>query len=350
MFVFSLFNIGYVIERCLFYSDIVNNPTTIYDQETIDAFSDKNGGNGILTGWFPVAKMFGKLLDINCAFILFPVCRSFIRSLYNMSTNQSTHARICNALLSFMPLDKAIQWHKLMAFLIVIGTVFHTWAHYMHYASVPYTYDTVFGPTVWISGIIIILSMQLIYCTSFMAVRHGKFEMFWYTHHLFVIFFISTLFHGAGSINPNFWKWFAIPGIMYIIERTLREIRSKQAVGVVSVTHMNNNLVKVFCLELEKTGPIANFQEGQFIFIRAPMITPWQWHPFTISSPPEQNTLTLHIRNMGPGTWTDRLQSFFQSMSPKKAYYEAYHRDGNVLVPQKFGPDGNNLICVGMFC
>ena len=98
--------------------------------------------------------MFGNLLDVNCAFILFPVCRSFIRYLYNISTDQRAAARCCNTILSFMPLDKAIQWHKMMAFLVVIGTVFHTWAHFMHYAAVPCTYEFIFGPTVWISGML----------------------------------------------------------------------------------------------------------------------------------------------------------------------------------------------------
>jgi predicted ferric reductase len=36
-----------------------------------------------------------------------------------------------------------------------------------------------------------------------------------------------------------------------------------------------------------------------------------EWHPFTISSAPEQqNTFTLHIR--GVGQWTNRLYSYFE--------------------------------------
>lgn len=188
--------------------------------------------------------------------------------------------------------------------------------------------------------------MHFLYCTSFSAVRLGKFELFWYTHHLFSIFFISILFHGRNSLNPNFWKWFIIPGILYLVERTIRELKSRQPVGVVSISHMNTKKAKIFCLELEKTGPIKNHQEGQYVFIKAPIISKFQWHPFTISSPPEQKTLTLHIRNMGDGTWTDRLQQFFQAIAPGKAYAELYHRDGTILVPQTIGPDGNNLICI----
>ena len=344
--VFVLFNAIYITDRCVYYSNIVDNPKSVYSKETIAKYSAKNGGNGILTGWFVIAKMFGNLLDVNCAFILFPEGRSFICYLYNKSTDQRRVSLLLNFLLSFMPLDSAIQWHKMMAFLIVIGAVFHTYAHYMHYGEVPYTYDQTYGATVWISGVIIIFCMQFLYCTSFADVRHGKFEMFWYTHHVFIIFFITILLHGQNSQNPNFWKWFVIPGMMYLFERTMREVRSRDAVGVVSITHLNNNFAKVFCLELQKKGPIKHHQEGQYIFVKAPMISEYQWHPFTISSPPEQKTLTLHIRNMGPGTWTDRLQTFFQAMSPHTSYYKPQHRDADGLFPQKYGPDGNNLICI----
>ncbi|ETO05243.1 NADPH oxidase [Reticulomyxa filosa] len=224
--------------------------------------------------------------------------RSFIASLYNISTDQRATSRAARFCLSFVPLDKAIQFHKVCAFLSALGGILHTWAHYNHYAQVPATYDAVYGATVWVSGVIIIVAMQLLYSTSFEAVRRGKFELFWYTHHLFVIFFLALLFHGHKSWNPNYWKWFLVPGSLYLIERVTREVKASKPVGLISVTHMNNKSAKVFCLELEKTGPIRSHQEGQYVFLNCPIITKFQWHPFTISSPPEQKTLTLHIRNM----------------------------------------------------
>ena len=47
------------------------------------------------------------------------------------------------------------------------------------------------------------------------------------------------------SFGPNFWKWMIVPGTLYIIERTAREIRARRAIGVVSVTHLNNRYAKV---------------------------------------------------------------------------------------------------------
>jgi len=135
-------------------------------------------------------------------------------------------------------------------------------------------------------------------------------------------------------------------GNYVLLERTLRELKARQGVGVVSVLHMNNKKARIFSLELEKTGPIRKHQEGQYVFIKAPSVSNVQWHPFTISSPPDSKHLTLHIRNMGDGSWTDRVQQLFQSMSPGKSYHEPVHRDGDELHPQKIGPDGKNLICI----
>ena len=358
---YILFNIGYIIERWYWYyklSLVANDAAAkgidadtkvfgVLGGDLLAQIKDAHGNGYVLSPvWFPIAKMFGNLLDINCAFIVLPVCRTFIRNLYNISTDKSSRARCFNFILSFMPLDKAIQWHKLMAFLIFVGAVIHPFAHFMNYNQVPLTYSTLFGSTVWISGTIILVCMHLMFTTSMLQVRHAKFEMFWYTHHLFIVFFIALLFHGRKSWNPNFWKWFVAPGLLYISERILREYRSSHPIGVVSVTHMNNKFAKVFCLELEKTGPIAGFKEGQYIFIRVPIVSKTEWHPFTISSAPHEKTLTLHIRNMGPGSWTDRVQQFYEALSSGKPHKQFFTRKDNELTIQRKDPAGNNLISI----
>lgn len=56
----------------------------------------------------------------------------------------------------------------------------------------------------------------------------------------------------------------------------------------------------------------ANFsyQPGDYIFIQIPKIAKYEWHPFTISSSPEQQGfIWLHIRSVG--TWTNKLYNFF---------------------------------------
>lgn len=172
-------------------------------------------------------------------------------------------------------------------------------------------------------------------------VKRGNFELFWYVHHLFVVFFILLLLHGNGGWNPNFWKWLLLPGIVYILERVARVYRSRQAVTLISVTHMRSaNGSNVLCLELSSS--LFQYAEGQYLFLNCPSISGSQWHPFTISSAPQEDYLTLHIRVMGPGSWTRRLQDYLETMGPVGAtHYTLSHIDANGVnqVGKLVGPD-----------
>ena len=52
---------------------------------------------------------------------------------------------------------------------------------------------------------------------------------------------------------------------------------------------------------------------GDWVFIKVPKITQFEWHPFTISSAPERDdAFTLHIR--GVGNWTNSLYKHFEDL------------------------------------
>ena len=52
---------------------------------------------------------------------------------------------------------------------------------------------------------------------------------------------------------------------------------------------------------------------GDWVFIKVPKITQFEWHPFTISSAPErEDAFTLHIR--GVGNWTNSLYKHFEDL------------------------------------
>ncbi|NWV75426.1 NOX5 oxidase, partial [Dasyornis broadbenti] len=57
------------------------------------------------------------------------------------------------------------------------------------------------------------------------------------------------------------------------------------------------------------------FQPGDFVFLNVPAVAAHEWHPFSISSAPEQpGTLWLHVR--ARGQWTSRLYEFFRRLEP----------------------------------
>ena len=166
--------------------------------------------------------------------------------------------------------------------------------------------------------------------------------MFWYCHHSFVVFIIVLIFHGHGGISPNYKYFIIVPGTLYIAERILRYHRSRQAISVLSITLMGD----VLSLEFDKNGLLSNYKEGQYLYLQAPSVSKLQWHPFTISSAPQEKSVTVHIRVQGEGSWTRRLTDYMSSMGERGKSYIQLDRMGvgGVVHGKVLGPDGRQLI------
>jgi len=313
------------------------------------AMDENSKSFGYSPTWLGVAKGAGTVIDLNACCMLLSVCRTFIRNLYNMITFGETSFALClRSIFQWIPLDKNLQWHKFMSGIVYVMTWLHVAAHLFNYGVKKELVDEDFGAQIFVTGIILIILTHLIFCTSLIIVRMNKFEFFWYTHHLFIFYFFFNLVHGRNFWGPNFWKYFLFPGTCYTAERLLREHRSRQPVGIVSVTHMETKKAKVFALELEKKGALEHFRDGQYAFLKCMAVSQYQWHPFTIASAPEQKTAVFMIRRTGETTWTGRTQDYLKALGPKgKAYHKHEMRlpDGN-FAPRTIGPDGNQIIQV----
>lgn len=90
------------------------------------------------------------------------------------------------------------------------------------------------------------------------------------------------IFHG-----PNFWKWFVGPGVIYLVERIRRLMWLRSQRGK---TYISSGLLlpsKVTHLVI-KRPPNFHFHPGDYVFVNIPVIARYEWHPFTVSSAPEQ--------------------------------------------------------------
>jgi len=186
----------------------------------------------------------------------------------------------------------------------------------------------------------------IIYSAARDNTKMGQFELFWYSHHLFVVFFVMILVHGKGGIGPNYWKFFLFPGGTYLIERLLRVNRSRKPVVLLSFTDMK----QVFSLEFAKVGVFADeYHDGQYIHIKCPHVSALEWHPFTISSAPDEPSVSLHIRDCGEGSWTRQVRDYLKDcFDPKrqKTFVELSRTAGAAkatLPGRLLGPDGDVL-------
>ncbi|XP_053311047.1 cytochrome b-245 heavy chain [Spea bombifrons] len=333
----------------------------VYDEGREYIYSREIYGSALAWARAPAA-----CLNFNCLLILLPVCRNLLSFLRGSSACCGRSIR--------RQLDRNLTFHKLVAWMIALHTAIHTAAHLFNVerlvdAQVEENRTTIKGALselgfgenetylnfvrskvpnpigginvaftflAGLTGVVITLALILIITSSTKTIRRSYFEVFWYTHHLFVIFFIGLVIHGAGKIvrkqtnlgenNPdicknNFtqwgldpkcptpqfagnepmtWKWVVAPMILYLFERLIRFWRSQQKVVITKVvTHP----FKTYELQMKKKG--FKMEVGQYIFVQCSAVSSLEWHPFTLTSAPEEDFFSIHIRIVGD--WTEEL-------------------------------------------
>ncbi|GAB5572004.1 NADPH oxidase 4 isoform X5 [Prionailurus iriomotensis] len=273
-------------------------------------------------------------------------------------------------------LDKNLKFHKLVAYGIAINATIHIVAHLcnlehyrwsqsteaegllaalaklgktpnesylnpirtFHTNTITVLLTTIAGVT----GLIISLAFILIMTSSTEFIRQVSYELFWYTHHVFIIFFISLAIHGAGRIvrgqtpesqllhnvtfckdhyaqwqtaaqcptpqfsgkEPSAWKWVLGPVVLYTCERIIRFWRFRQEVVITKVVSHPSGV-----LELHMKKRNFKMAPGQYVLIQCPSISWLEWHPFTLTSAPQENFFSVHIRVAGD--WTEALCKAF---------------------------------------
>lgn len=60
---------------------------------------------------------------------------------------------------------------------------------------------------------------------------------------------------------------------------------------------------KTLELQMKKKG--FRMEVGQYVFIQCPSVSRLEWHPFTLTSAPEEDYFSAHIRIVGD--WTQEL-------------------------------------------
>jgi len=152
-----------------------------------------------------IARTAALVLHVDVIFILLPVCRNFISLLRQTPLN------------NIIPFDKAITFHKATAWSIVAGTVVHVIAHMVNFyrfvmadpkanttgerfvAFLAVNFTTGPGVTGWI----MVTSLFVMVWFALEKKRRAHFEWFWYSHHLFIIFFINWQLHGMFCMIPT---------------------------------------------------------------------------------------------------------------------------------------------------
>lgn len=252
----------------------------------------------------PIARGAAAVLNLCSAFLLLPMCRNLI-----------SLARRIRFLKRVIPFDDHIEFHKIIACSIVFWTGVHIIAHFfnfIHFYDItgvtPESLAVLSGPGY--TGQVVTVILFLIVTSSLESVRKTGFEIFWFTHHLMIVWFAFMLLHGTFGFvkkndgtptGANFWKWWLGSAVVYFIDRVcLRYIPSMTVSTRISkvVLHPSN----VIELQILKQSTNNNINPGQYVFICIPELARFEWHPFTLTCAPEDPYLSVHMRVVGD--WT----------------------------------------------
>ncbi|XP_006035482.1 NADPH oxidase 5 [Alligator sinensis] len=262
-------------------------------------------------GWVQVARGCGQCLNFNCTFIgvlMLRRCLTWLRATW---------------VAKVLPLDQNVVFHQLVGYVVAALATVHTGAHVGNFARLAQTqacyslWEYLFttrpgigwvGGSASITGIILQLLIALmLLCSSTFVRRSGHFEVFYWTHLSYIPLWALLILHG-----PHFWKWFVVPGCLFVTEKIVGLAVSR--IGGLSIMEINLLPSKVTHLVIKRPQSF-HYKPGDYVYLNIPAIAAYEWHPFTISSAPEQqDTIWLHIRSLGQ--WTNRLYEYVRQPEP----------------------------------
>ncbi|KAJ2029963.1 hypothetical protein H4S04_006812 [Coemansia sp. S16] len=254
---------------------------------------------------FITARSSALALHVDTALVLFPVCRTVISWIRTTPLNR------------IIPFDHAILFHMVIGYSILFFTLVHMASHYHNY----YKVSKATGVAYWrllfttghsITGHIMSLCMIVMGITGAAKVRRKHFNVFFNLHHLFVVYFACFSVHGAFCLlkpnqppyctsGGNFWKYWLASGLVYLFERLSREFRASWRSREMRVQKVILHPGKVIEVQFRKPRAFKGLA-GQYAFLNCPAVSTQQWHPFTLTSAPEEDYVSMHIRLAGD--WT----------------------------------------------
>lgn len=189
------------------------------------------------------------------------------------------------------------------------------------------------------------------------------FELFFYTHYLYILFVIFFVFHVGIS-----YSCIMLPGFyLFLVDRYLRFLQSRKHVRLVSARLLPCETIElnfsksqgilhqqkcvqftIFCfarsiylccfviiiLKIVLLGLM--YTPTSIMFVNVPGISKLQWHPFTITSSSSLEAKQVSVMVKGDGSWSKKLyQILSSSNSPDRL---------DVSVEGPYGPASTHFL------
>ncbi|XP_012497237.1 PREDICTED: NADPH oxidase 4 [Propithecus coquereli] len=327
-----------------------------------------------------LSRASASVLNLNCSLILLPMCRTLLAYLRG---SQKVPSRRTRRLL-----DKSRTFHITCGVTICIFSGVHVAAHLVNALnfSVNYSEDFVelnaaryrdedprkllFMTVPGLTGVCMVVVLFLMITASTYAIRVSNYDIFWYTHNLFFVFYMLLMLHVSGgllkyqtnldthppgciNLNRICSQNSSLPE--YLSER----IHESSPGGFAKSEVLTQNTFVKICVEEPRfqanfpqtwlwiSGPLClycaerlyrcfrsnkpvtiisvishpsdvieirmikeNFKArpGQYIILHCPRVSALENHPFTLTMCPTETKATFGVHLKVVGDWTERFR------------------------------------------
>ncbi|KAA0724256.1 Dual oxidase 1 [Triplophysa tibetana] len=246
----------------------------------------------------------------------------------------------------YIPFDAAIDLHRHMAMVAIILSVVHSLGHVVNVyvfcvsdlSILACLFPRVFSdngsefPMKWtfwffktvpgLTGILLLLIFAFIYVFASRYFRRISFRGFWVTHYLYVLVYVLVVIHGSYALlqEPRFHIYLIPPALLFLLDKLISLNRKKVEIPVVKAELLPSG---VTYLEFKRPQGFV-YRSGQWLRIACLELGTDEYHPFTLTSAPHEETLSLHIRAVGP--WTSKLREVYapEKLQEIKGYPKLY--------------------------
>lgn len=245
----------------------------------------KQGEKVWQTKFRTVSLRLGYVGNICWAFLFFPVTRgSSILPLVGLTSESS------------------IKYHIWLGHLSMILFAAHTVGFVMYWAVTHQMALMLEWSRTWVSNvageIAAVLALAM-WVTSSYRIRRKMFEVFFYTHQLYILYIVFYVLHVGAA-----YFCMILPGIfLFAIDRYMRFLQSQRRVRLDFA-----RLLPCGSVELTFTkSPGLYYNPTSILFLNVPSISKLQWHPFTITSSckMDQDKLSVAVKRLG--NWSQKL-------------------------------------------
>lgn len=248
--------------------------------------------------------------------------------------------------------EAMVRFHKVVARGFLFTVLIHMLSFWVAFSEKGVFPQAIFGsPNGWVednetisvmSFLVIFLVLPGMGVLTLNFFRRKHFELFKFTHFVSAVLFCAVIWHAASA-----W-YFLLPGLtLWAVDHALRFTKACRSVDVITLRAVKGGTELRFRVGDKLQCEAMRHEAGQYCFVNVPELALLEFHPFTISSSPLDDTSSCHIKAMGASTWTQKLQNLAAAHEKSRGMLPMINIDGPYGLPFRFQQHTSILLIGG---